>query len=570
MNNLDKVKLIEKELDEQLNKLTSGKYDPEKFVILLLMGYERCCLERNLGAAENFKRCLDVILPEYIDCTSVKKQDLKEFKNSSLQTILEFSNSYYILRELLYYTYNTDSINWSFKNNKVKVNFKDKTIPWQFRIIDNNYRLKSREISMNSIDRLKLLELLSRADEFTMSDENIKALEIIGQEVEIKLNSYYNFFTGLEDAKLGTYTVSEFTKVFKAILTKALYHRYYNRIKKDPIPISIKLSELIEATQSETGVPVEICRDIFMDISYNRVTKQRKIQPMHCCLYYFEDSDTIWMSPNIVCFWEGFVNILRISAIKDPNNFQKNISGKLSENFTNHLIDLFTNKGFICIPNIKLNKFDSRLPDIDILVISKEPSLGYVLYCVEVKNQIPAIWSKDHIRVLSKEGITKGIDQIQLINEFLNTEQGIDFIHEIIPKINFPESFNGEFLMLIDYLIVSSFNTGMFFGEQQTKIIDYHSLSRIINKSDGDIAYIKHGVSFYKYPPEKLAQTVRSKLKCGRYTIDFEFAGGKTELFDFPDHTWKKDGYSDQLMNEYLESGFHPFMYLDKVLLGTF
>jgi len=300
-----------------------------------------------------------------------------------------------------------------------------------------------------------------------------------------------------------------------------------------------------------------------MDISYNLEIKKLNIQPMHCCLYYFEDSDNIWMSPNIVCIWECFVNILRISAIKYPDNFQRNISSKLSANFTKKLLDKFTEKGFRCVPNVKLNKFDNRLPDIDLLLISQEPSLGYVVFCIEVKNQIPAIWSKDHVKVLNtKEGIGKGVSQINLIREFISTEQGMNFIYEIIPKINFPIEFNGEHLMLIKSLIVSSFNTGMFFSESDVKIIDYHSLNRLLQKCDGDIAYIMRGLEFYKNPPDKLISTIKNKFKCGKFKVDFEFAGGGDELFDFPDHQWKQDGYSEKLLQEYVEAGYSPFMYI--------
>lgn len=58
---------------------------------------------------------------------------------------LVFLNNYYIIRELLYYTYNSnESIKWSFKNNRVKIRFFN--------------------------ERLKVFELLSTSEEFTISD----------------------------------------------------------------------------------------------------------------------------------------------------------------------------------------------------------------------------------------------------------------------------------------------------------------------------------------------------------------------------------------------------------------
>ena len=66
--------------------------------------------------------------------------------------------------------------------------------------------------------------------------------------------------------------------------------------------------------------------------------------------------------------------------------------------------------------NVKLNKFDPKLPDIDLLAISYEPSLGFHVFVGEVKNNLPVVWGKDYLKAKGVKGfITKAISQIETI-----------------------------------------------------------------------------------------------------------------------------------------------------------
>src|SRR5439155_13004176 len=101
------------------------------------------------------------------------------------------------------------------------------------------------------------------------------------------------------------------------------------------------------------------------------------------------------MMPHTFSMWEGFISILRLVALRRPEVFLANLSEPMGDALVDRLAGVFRNQGVGCSRNVRLADFDPRLPDIDLLVISEERPFGYVLFVCEVKNPIPAGWSKD-------------------------------------------------------------------------------------------------------------------------------------------------------------------------------
>jgi hypothetical protein len=54
---------------------------------------------------------------------------------------------------------------------------------------------------------------------------------------------------------------------------------------------------------------------------------------------------------------------------------------------------------------MSLRTIDSKLPDIDLLVIAKEPTLGFVLLICEVKSPLPPRWANDRADGLPAEWV---------------------------------------------------------------------------------------------------------------------------------------------------------------------
>ncbi|AKR12475.1 hypothetical protein AC241_27335 (plasmid) [Bacillus thuringiensis] len=556
---IEKVKEFEKVIDQKLENLSSLKCSGVDAVKMIIAAIETSYIS-NSSTEQFLKKGLDILLPYYVNNSSNGNlPNAKRFLKD-----LEYASHYFMLREFLYYSYNTsDSIEWKFNKRKVKIGYKDSSIPRQFFLIADNYFSKSQEIfSDYSPTSEKIISLLKPYEEFTDNQDAREALELIKKEAELKINNYYNFINDHEMSSitLGTYNLKEMFEVIKSLLIKALYHRYYSRIHKNPIPVIVSLDEIAQAIHEESSLSLQKCRNILLDITYR---KGEKINPVYFPLYYFEETNEILMSPHIFCQWEAYVNVLRLIALRNNKIFQNQLSSILSDNFVNKIESLFKEQGFICKTNVDLQQFDTSLPDIDLLIVSEEPALGYVVYCCEVKNPIPPQWAKDHLRVLNKDSVIKSFSQIKKIDNFLHTEQGINFIRSILPT-KIPTNLNNNFLVVVNHLIITSNNSGMFFTEKNQTIIDYNTLSRILKNSDGDIAYIMHLTKTLNKHLDNCYSKQQVELKIDNLKVNYEGVAIK-HLLDFPQNRWKSNGTDQKLLEEFINEGLHPFDMFDEL-----
>lgn len=60
----------------------------------------------------------------------------------------------------------------------------------------------------------------------------------------------------------------------------------------------------------------------------------------------------------------------------------------------------------------------ATLPDIDLLVISVEPTLGYVIFVCELKCPVPPRWAKDQLKVLNKDSVSQAFRQVEVLRRF--------------------------------------------------------------------------------------------------------------------------------------------------------
>lgn len=551
------IKVFEDVIDKKLENLISHKYNGYSSIRVALSAIETSYMSGNNSAARFLRNGLNILMPYLI-----KSNEKKPFpKANQLFKDFEFASHYFMLRDFLYYSYNMpDSINWNVGKRKVKIKFNDNSIPRQFYLIENNYILKSMELTSVYTDEMKnISSLLKDREEFTKNPKDVQQImNLIEQEAELKLKYYYNFLndSDMKKINLGTYTLYEMFKVVKSLLVKALYHRYHSYLKNNPIPVFVDVEELINALSHDLGLDTNKCKDILMDISYK---KEERIDPVYFSLYFLDEINQIIISPHLFCTWEAYVNILRIIALRNPRLFQETISPALSDNFVNHISDMFSSQGFKCQTNVKLNQFDPSLPDIDLFVVSEEPLLGYVIYCCEIKNPIPAQWAKDHLRVLNKDSVIKSFDQIEKIQNFLKTEQGLNFIRNMLPNPkDIPENLNGEFLILMNHLVITSNNSGMFFSEKKQVIIDYTTLGKILEKCDGDIAYIMKLTNEFNDNLDNNYSMEKAELKIDGLTVNYEGVALKN-LVDFPPNKYKSSGDDKKLLEEFVKHGHHPF-----------
>ncbi|MEW9052068.1 MAG: hypothetical protein AB2392_12995 [Neobacillus sp.] len=160
---------------------------------------------------------------------------------------------------------------------------------------------------------------------------------------------------------------------------------------------------------------------------------------------------------------------------------------------------------------------------------------------------------------MNKDSVIKSFDQIEKIENFLITEQGLHFIRKMLPNSkNIPDNLNGEFLVLINHLVITSNNSGMFFSEKKQVIIDYTTLGRILEKCDGDIAYIMKLTKEFNDNLDNNYSLEKAELKIDGLSVNYEGVALKN-LVDFPKNKWKSNGDDKKLLEEFIKDGLHPF-----------
>lgn len=557
---MPEVRAFERELDAVLESLPSLECDGEACLSLASDIVESLYHKGDTGNAQSLEVGLYVLLPYFVKRRSSKLPTIEQ-----LMPDLWFAGHYYLLRDYLYYTYNAPgSIAWTFAPERVAMRFKDRSIPRQYYLQENNTFMTSIETFDNFPHGKSIRDLLAGRDEVTPSDELIRAWDLIQQEADLKLGIYYNFIDPQDEVTLGDYTYKQFHCVYRVLLTKALYHRYYAAANL-PFAGSVSISrrDLLHIISTETDTPLTASSAILADLVYDRPAADAGVSPLYMPLYAGGNGDQIVMMPHTFATRDGLTELLRVIGIRRPHVFSSGISGVLGDALVTRVKGMFTEQGFSCTTNIELSKFERGLPDIDLLVVSEEPTFGYVMFFCELKNPIPPRWAKDHLKALNGDSIAKAFEQTARIQKFLETERGEQFIRSQLPPGGLPY-FGEEFLVSPTFLVITSFNVGMFFGDQQHTIIDYHTLGRILKTCDGDITYLSGILKSLMGSADQCLSLVPIECEVGQRQVTYE---GVTvgKLMDFPQNTYKSIGLDKKMAAEFIADGCHPYDVLQEV-----
>jgi hypothetical protein len=114
----------------------------------------------------------------------------------------------------------------------------------------------------------------------------------------------------------------------------------------------------------------------------------------------------------MICHVGGLYRFPADHCTPNPHVYLNEVSPILSKTFVQTIAGMASAQGFKSAIDVKLGNFDPSLPDIDLLVVSEEATLGYVVLACELKSPIPPQWAKDHLRVLNADSVVKGFDQL--------------------------------------------------------------------------------------------------------------------------------------------------------------
>jgi hypothetical protein len=216
----------------------------------------------------------------------------------------------------------------------------------------------------------------------------------------------------------------------------------------------------------------------------------------------------------------------------------------------------FEAQGFTCHAEFSLRKFDAGLPDIDLLVIAEEPTLGFTMFVCEVKCPLPALWGKDQLRAREKDSVSKAFRQVEAIGGFLRTDAGIEFIRSVVPSGGL-QHFDG-FVVVLKHLIVTSDNAGMFFSHETTPIVNIRTLQRILECSDGDILYVLHCIAEYNSWADQCFDAALLEVEVNGRRVEYEGVTPRKRL-DFAQAIWRSGSERQQMIDDFVADGHHPF-----------
>jgi hypothetical protein len=513
---------------------------------------------------------LEILAPVLIRRTPGAEIDVE-----TLLSDLEFAARYHHLRDLLYYTYNAPgSIEWTFGAERVEVRYADASLPRQLFITFNSWVVDSMQAFSDDARSQRITELLSGQAEFEMTPQALEAAELIEVEVNEKVRLYFDL---LSDAavSVGAYTYKDFVAVYRALLTKALYHRYHCQANGSRGSVSMLLSRLAaDIEESIPDISADTAKRVVTDIAYGAATAKARLNAVYFSLYYLSEDDEIIMLPHHFAIWEGYVSLLRLVAQRDPQLFLRNLSGQIGESLVQRLAYSFERAGFRARTNVALHRYGPSLPDIDLLVISEERTLGYAVLSCEVKAPIPPSWAKDRLRVLEPDSIAKSFGQLERIVAFLGSEDGVGFIRDELPREGVPDF--DEFAVLTWSVVATSENAGAFFGDRGT-IIDYRTLERILTRCDGDMLYVLTALRKFPDWADSCFELAPNRVKVGSIDVSYE-GRAVTHLMDFPPNEFNSVDAPEHLVRGMLENGDRPLDILremgvtfdDKPVIVTF
>ncbi|MER8600509.1 hypothetical protein NKH09_21865 [Mesorhizobium sp. M1339] len=550
---------FERQLDAALDALPSRRWASTSALRVASELYEIGAFKNGVDGADYVDRGYSILASQFAAGTDGYRAHIaREADVRQTMDDLAFASHYYMIREYLYYSYNVPgSMSWSFQDGRVEIQFADKSIPRQFFTVHNDQLLGSQHHFRDFNHSEEIMRLLKDEPEGVVTPNVEAANPLMQAEVDLKLAAYFSLIPPDSQIDLGRYTYEQFFNVYRMLLTKALYHRYLARARDAVGAIYMPEKDLLDGIREELGIEPDTAQRILKDLVYDRdATAQRVDASYFSLMREGEPGGQIVMRPHHFVIAEGLVNMLRVIAQRRPNTFLEQVSNEIGSAFVRRIKAAWEAEHFICHTEVSLREFDATLPDIDLLVISVEPTLGYVTFVCELKCPVPPRWAKDQLKVLNKDSVSKAFRQVEVLRRFIRTEDGIRFLARMLPKEGHP-NFEG-FVVTLDHLVITSDNAGMFFGAESTKVINFRTLERLLRRSDGDMALIQHVLWTYAEHADDALVTTMVEFQVGSLAVAYEGVTASA-LLEFPQGSWRSSPERQAMVDAFVADGLHPF-----------
>lgn len=483
--------------------------------------------------------------------------------NSVLEDLF-FMSHYFMLREYLYYSYNAPgSIAWTVTNERVELAFADDSIPRQFSQYANTALLVSGDVAreLGKNHDIWYYAQLEGSDEFGDQPHLEPVLPRLLREVDVRIAREFSLLCDLAPPlRLPNYAYTDFCSVHRYLLAKALYHRYYAQANRRHATFEFPKALLHAEIAGATGLPPPVVLAVLEDMCYS--ARNRKLPPMYFSIYDHPASPNYVLLPHTYARSEGFIGHLRVLATRDPGWFSAHLAGPLGRQFVERVAQSFRDAGFLAQTNVSVHELDPTAPDIDVLVVSPEPTLGYVIWLCEVKATLPAMWAKDHLRLLHPDVLPKAINQSGVLMGLLETEAGARFLWDTTRRLA-PGGLD-EGVVAVHGMVVTTHSTGMLLKEGRTTVIDHPTLAQILRRCDGDVVYLQRMVRDLPslFGATEDVTTVETDLD--GVAVSYP-AVTSARLVQFAPNEWKSAGLDVEVADGFYREGGSPFDILDEL-----
>lgn len=548
------LKRFEARLDAALERRAASRYGANAALVLAAdvseMQASRDAFGGLIGALNNG---IKTFAPHFVSGRDGIAPDPEAFIED-----LMFGHHYSMIREFLYYSYNAPgSLAWRIQPDGVEIRFADPSLPRQFYTTWNEQMLGSRDHFDGQGHGEEIVALLKGRPEFEEDPDLDAAEALIGAEVDHKLAAYFTILDREAPIELGGYRYDQAYAVYRHLMIKALYHRYQAEAN-DEVGLVYIEPEVVEAALSqETGIDRAVVSRVLKDLIFDAEAVSDRVDASYFSLMKEGAAPgRIILRPIHFSLSEGLIQLLRVVAQRRPNVFLANVSNPLGSRFVARLKRAFDAQGFDARPEVSVRHIDPGLPDIDLLVISHEPTLGYVFLVCEVKSPLPPLWAKDQLKVRAPDSVSKAFRQAEAIQAFLTTPQGIGFVRGLLPDK--PLEHFDDFVVMFKSLIITSDNAGMFFGHEETPVINFRTLERLLKRSDGDMLHIGECLRHYNAAADAAVALTTQSFELDGVKVSYEAASPKG-LMDFPQGDWRASGRREALVADFVAGGHHPF-----------
>lgn len=545
---IEQLKIFERDLDERLAGCAVNGMDADRALATLMHMSEYVAAREPM--ANGLDKGIEVLAPYLVSGAAGAEADVERLLEDG-----QFGAHYYMLREYLYYSFNMpDALTWTFGQDRTDIRFKDRSIPRQFFISHNESVLGAQHHFRDDARRQQLEAQVKGRDEWTQPGQEIDAL--LEAEADYKLAAYFSMIAPNSAIDLGGYTYAQFHALYRMLMAKALWHRCHTQVNDQGGAVHVDEAELIAAAQQDTGIGADTLSLILRDLVYDARAAAERLSPGYFSLMREARGGRIWMRPIHFCNHEGVVGFLRVVAQRRSRTFLSNVSGPLGGGFVDRMAAAFEEQGFACMRDVRLAQHDPALPDIDLLVISHEPTLGYVLLVCELKSSIPSMWAKDHLRALNSDGVSKAFHQVARIGQFLTSENGLTVLRQWLPDEGLRDF--DHFVVVMEPLVITSHNGGMFFDAMRTPVFAYNTIERMLRACDGDMAYIQHML-------RQFTVTIDEHLTVGPRDVALQRAQVYYDVVEvqavihFPLNRWRSNGTREAVIENFLRDGHQPF-----------